>query len=423
MRLSRAALLTSALLLSACAGQGQPGEDPTKGLGTSLTAKPRATVKLDVLEGVAEFHGEAIKNADISLVDARTGDAAQVIAVGAGHVIAVGAGHLVDADAATTAGVIAVGAGHAQDTTNTAGVIAVGAGHLTPGASGNVIAVGAGHVVAVGAGHFSTDAEGHFSIPVAGLNQGAAARLVVQQGASALTTTVGGTTNGVIAVGAGHVIAVGAGHYGLKQAASGGIVIDETSTSLSHLVSGVIRLTGRLKEEASGPVIQKLIASVEPLAPSLAAQFKANPSLANTLAQATSGVDGTATVRSSVESVLSAAGNQALIFSALKDAVTELVALSKDPANRDAKATQQPTLNVPLIGTGLSANQDGLQTRIIDSKGKATDVTDNPGAVGPAFGSPSSSSGGSGGGSSITAPANGAAGGFSPTTNNTYVPN
>lgn len=313
------ALVSACVFVAACQqlpapvapeGVPEPGASPA----APASAGPLA------ISARATFRGAPLADAPVSVFDARSGEPASVVAVGAGH--------LGDAGPAPTAGVIAVGAGHAQGAANAAGVVAVGAGHLR------------------------TDANGGLDLSVSGLAPGEAAQVVVQAGANALSVTLLGTANGVVAVGAGHVIAVGAGHYRLAQGtAAAPLAIDETSTVMAQVASGPLRLSAALTPAAAAPALEAFARAVAPLAGPLPGRFAAEPIAANRAVEALDAATGRTRDPAAVAGLLS--GAQPQLRGACRDVLVALDAAARRPENRSGGAPQAP---VALVGTGLSAS-------------------------------------------------------------------
>lgn len=385
----RLTLLLPALALASAGCLGRATLVQPAGMQPGPAAAATAAIEEPtLLEGVATLQGKALPNAPVGMVDARTGQAAGIIAVGAGHVIAMGAGHL----------------------TGPAGIIAVGAGHYAL-AQANDAPV------------FRTDAQGRFSVPVSGLTAGLSARLTVQNGAgSALATTLAGTPSGIIAVGAGHVIAmgaghltgpagvvaVGAGHYALRQADAEGLEVNEGTTLMSHVANAPLRLTGTLKPAAAAQAVEKLVDALSQTLPDAQRHYAGNPAETSRLLAATA-ADGGPRDTAAVNGAIAASGVGAQARTIAIAALQQLAAAASEPANRDGTAPATPA-TVPVLGTSLNLKLGGEAVTVTGANGATQPLASlaAPGAAAALNGTSGSSGSSGSGGSNGPNGANGA---------------
>ncbi len=290
------AIALGGALLAGCGGSSQP----TPAYLDNVNTGPAALI----LEGQATFHGEPIANAAIRVVDARTDrQAASIVSAGSAGIVAVGSSQL-----------IAVGSGNAV-------------GPVAP---------------------LLTDAEGRFSLRVSGLGAGEAARVVVVAGTNALSTLVIGSAT-----------APGR-QYGVMQAPTGGLAINETTTTVAHLAGGVLKLSRLLRPEAAEPMLQELMTGLQRQMPTYERTFRDSPATGNRIAEDTDPVTGgpRRAQTGTVPGLVANTATRQAVFTLNKDALASIARGVADGASQapDLPAVREQVKDVPLVGTGLTAS-------------------------------------------------------------------
>lgn len=209
--------------------------------------------------------------------------------------------------------------------------------------------------LAVSAGSLVTDAQGRFSLQVANLSAGSALRVTATKGAVALETVLIGTP-----AKAGYTV----------QAAGDGMRITELSTAIARIARGLVRTTQLLTPQAAQPVLERLNARLQELAPRLETELAHMPEYAQAMVNPPKDGDP-------VGMLVSNAGMRQMLSQAAADLVAEVARQAQTEGNR-APAAADPSVQaqlatIELAGTMLRAGFDptrgglGLTNRLTGS--------------------------------------------------------